>query len=103
MCYRADYCLYSKVNRNETTVDIVNPVFRRTPLEHVVSTERYVVRRGKEKRRDGEEEEKEEEEERGSSPIVSRCIASNCQLFALSSTDTIDTSTTRKKTDVVSD
>ena len=52
MCYRADYCLYSKVNRNETT-DIVNPVFRRTPLEHVVSTERYVVRRGKEKRRDG--------------------------------------------------
>ena len=53
------------MNRNETTVDIVNPVFRRTPLEHVVSTERYVVRRGKEKRRDGEEEEKEEEEEEG--------------------------------------
>ena len=50
-----------------------------------------------------EEEKKKEEEERGSSPIVSRCIASNCQLFALSSTDTIDTSTTRKKTDVVSD
>ena len=49
------------------------------------------------------EEEEEEEEERGSSPIVARCIASNCQLFALSSTDTIDTSTTRKKTDVVSD
>lgn len=53
MCYRADYCLYSKVNRNETT-DIVNPVFRRTPLEHVVPRDTLYV----EERKKGEMERK---------------------------------------------
>lgn len=66
MCYRADYCLYSKVNRNETTVDIVNPVFRRTPLEHVVPRDTLYVEERKKGEMDGEEEEeKEEEEEEG--------------------------------------
>ena len=65
MCYRADYCLYSKVNRNETT-DIVNPVFRRTPLEHVVPRDTLYVEERKKGEMDGEEEEeKEEEEEEG--------------------------------------
>lgn len=72
------------MNRNETTVDIVNPVFRRTPLEHVVSTERYVVRRGKEKRRDGEEEEKEEEEvEEGRNGIREQASFDFCSLGLL--------------------